>query len=365
MDHNSRGNNCECPIWGTPAILSHPDGNIDTELYYYDSPRAGGKFVVSKQSLIELNDKISKNNSIRHKITTWIKSKQTSTEINGPNIDNSILEIIEKNKVLSFSQRRKMLFNFFISKNIEYQFILPNLVEDEESNENFNYEKYIDFCNFHLSYESKEPRGTDWKDFYKILFDQNYFIKSSETTERYFTFSAKYYEYIEKLQTEYVNSSNAFVAMWFSDETKQFYSEGVEIALEKCGYEKPFRVDKKHHSNKIDDEIIAMIMQSKLIIVDMTCGFVINTNNEKQYVPRGGVYYEAGYAKGLDRSVIWTCHKDCLSQLHFDIRQYNMLQWYEKENKIYLYDGGGEDEILFSKALEYRITVENLNLKIK
>jgi nucleoside 2-deoxyribosyltransferase len=42
---------------------------------------------------------------------------------------------------------------------------------------------------------------------------------------------------------------------------------------------------------------------------------------------RGGVYYEAGFALGLGRPVIWTCHKDHLTQAHFDTRQYNHIEW--------------------------------------
>ncbi len=42
---------------------------------------------------------------------------------------------------------------------------------------------------------------------------------------------------------------------------------------------------------------------------------------------RGGVYFEAGFALGLGIPVIWTCHKDRISDLHFDTRQYNHIDW--------------------------------------
>lgn len=44
---------------------------------------------------------------------------------------------------------------------------------------------------------------------------------------------------------------------------------------------------------------------------------------------RGGVYFEAGFAKGLNLEVIWTCKEDDLVNLHFDIRQYNCIVWSE------------------------------------
>jgi hypothetical protein len=39
------------------------------------------------------------------------------------------------------------------------------------------------------------------------------------------------------------------------------------------------------------------------------------------------VYYEAGFAVGLPIQVIWSCRKDNPADLHFDIRQYNCIDW--------------------------------------
>ena len=46
---------------------------------------------------------------------------------------------------------------------------------------------------------------------------------------------------------------------------------------------------------------------------------------------RGGVYFEAGFALGLDLPVTWTCRKDDMQGLHFDIRQYNTIDWETRE----------------------------------
>ena len=85
------------------------------------------------------------------------------------------------------------------------------------------------------------------------------------------------------------------------------------------------RIDRKEHSNKIDDEIIAEIRRSRFVVADFTC--------EREKV-RGGVYYEAGFALGLGLPVIWTCRKDCLDYLHFDTRQYNHIVW-ETPEELY------------------------------
>ncbi|MCF2940650.1 hypothetical protein L1N85_19855 [Paenibacillus alkaliterrae] len=47
-----------------------------------------------------------------------------------------------------------------------------------------------------------------------------------------------------------------------------------------------------------------------------------------------GVYYEAGFAKGLGLEVIWTVREDNLDQCHFDTKQMNHIVWKTPENGI-------------------------------
>ena len=46
------------------------------------------------------------------------------------------------------------------------------------------------------------------------------------------------------------------------------------------------------------------------------------------------MYFEAGFAMGLGRPVIWTCRKDDIDNAHFDTRQYNHIVW-ENEKELY------------------------------
>lgn len=101
--------------------------------------------------------------------------------------------------------------------------------------------------------------------------------------------------------------------MWFDDKMKQIYDEAFTKAIREAGY-KPHRVDQREYNDKIDDEIIAQIRRSRFIVGDFTGH-------------RGGVYYETGFAKGLGLEVIFTCRKDEIDKLHFDIRQYNCIDW--------------------------------------
>jgi len=103
------------------------------------------------------------------------------------------------------------------------------------------------------------------------------------------------------------------VAMWFDQELNKIYYDHIITAINDTGY-KPIRIDGKEHINKICDEIIAEIRKSRFIIADFTG-------------QRGGVYYEARFAHGLGIPIIWTCRKDGIDKLHFDIRQYNCILW--------------------------------------
>jgi nucleoside 2-deoxyribosyltransferase len=125
------------------------------------------------------------------------------------------------------------------------------------------------------------------------------------------------WDYLEKIRAKHIASVQAFVAMWFSKETEEAFDNGIEPAIKNCGYQ-PMRIDRKEHSNKIDDEIVAEIRRSRFLVADFT---------SQRYRPRGGVYFEAGFALGLNMPVIWCCRKDLIRQVHFDTRQFNHITW--------------------------------------
>ena len=101
--------------------------------------------------------------------------------------------------------------------------------------------------------------------------------------------------------------------MWFDDSMMKIYDEAISKGILNAGYN-PHLVINREHNGKIDDEIIAQIRQSRFLLADFTGH-------------RGGVYYEAGFAQGLGIEVIWTCNKNAIEDLHFDIRQYNCIVW--------------------------------------
>lgn len=121
------------------------------------------------------------------------------------------------------------------------------------------------------------------------------------------------WRHAEELRRNTKKGNQAFVAMWFNSELDDAYDSGIAPALQACGYT-PTRVDRVEHNGKIDDEIVAGIRRSALIVADFTGH-------------RPSVYFEAGFAQGLGIPVIWTCRSDGIADAHFDTRQYNHITW--------------------------------------
>ena len=91
-------------------------------------------------------------------------------------------------------------------------------------------------------------------------------------------------------------SEQCFIAMWFTDEMNKVYLDYISKAIERAGY-KPMIIPDVKHDNEVTSQILAEIQKSKFMIADFTG-------------QRAGVYFEAGFAKGLGLNVIWTCKKD-------------------------------------------------------
>jgi len=120
--------------------------------------------------------------------------------------------------------------------------------------------------------------------------------------------------FLEELKYKPSESNMGFIAMWFDPIMDNLFTN-IESAIRNSGY-KPKRVDKHEHINKIDDEIIALIRESKFIVADYTG-------------QRGGVYFESGFAMGLNKPVFWICKETELKEVHFDTNHFNYLTWTE------------------------------------
>lgn len=124
------------------------------------------------------------------------------------------------------------------------------------------------------------------------------------------------FQRIAELTSANTDSAQAFVAMWFDPSINEVYENAIRPAIEEAGYD-PFIINRHDFTGKIDDEIIAQIRQSRFLVADFT--------HAPDATVRGSVYYEAGFAHGLNIPVVFTARDG--SDLHFDTAHYNHIMW--------------------------------------
>lgn len=128
----------------------------------------------------------------------------------------------------------------------------------------------------------------------------------------------------EKIRKGAVTSRTAFIAMPFrNDKLTQLVESTFKPAVEETGF-KLKRVDDDAKAGSIDDKIRVDIRMARFLIADLTGG-----NN--------GAYWEAGYAEGLEKPVIYTCSKEYFEAngTHFDTNHHLTVDWDEKEPEAF------------------------------
>ncbi|MDR0499828.1 MAG: hypothetical protein LBG97_01085 [Coriobacteriales bacterium] len=123
-------------------------------------------------------------------------------------------------------------------------------------------------------------------------------------------------------------SAQIFVAMWFNDEVMgDVYEQGYKEVINGCNF-KAERIDEEQFNGSIIAKIYEDIANSRGLIADLTGN-------------RGGVYFEAGIARGLmlakaPMQVIFTCRKDYFcnpeTKPHFDVSTDNIIVYKDNED---------------------------------
>jgi nucleoside 2-deoxyribosyltransferase len=288
----------ECPIWKSPAEIVESSGVWTV----YDSPRAGGRYSIDALCLGRLTAFDDKSKRL---LTTWI-CEQRRAGNPAPQMSDNVLEIATSRRPLPVTERLTRAL-ILLAGEIE---ILGQYARFGGNDMSRLAER--------AAAETESQHLGDLSALYKLLEDVglvagNFYTDGSMIVRP----SSAGWSEVDRLSKQLTLSTQGFVAMWFNPQTEKAYGEGIYPAIEKSGYQ-ALRIDKKEHNNKIDDEIIAEIRRSRFVVADFT------SEPEK---PRGGVYYEAGFAAGLGIPVIWTCHASLEKQIHFDTRQYSHIFW--------------------------------------
>jgi nucleoside 2-deoxyribosyltransferase len=269
-----------------------------------NSPRAGGEYIVTRSAERSVR---RLDNDMKARLTWWLVEQRRQGET-CPKITSYTLDAIRSLPMPSIIERRDRVLDFVAARSptIATRIQLAGVVTDE-----------LRALKHALAAHTGSQSDAEVSDLIR-------FAKEAQLLEGpeilHLTF--KGWTYIEERRARQIASVQGFVAMWISAEMEQAYERGFARAIRDSGYE-PRRIDRKEHINKIDDEIIAEIRRSRFLVADFT------SEAEK---PRGGVYFEAGFAFGLNIPVIWSCREDLVKHLHFDTRQFNHIVWTEAED---------------------------------
>ena len=302
----------QCPLWGTPAIVD-TDRRFNSLAVVVDSDRAGGRYVLLRHVAMYLPS-LDLSNKSKAQITTWlVDRRREGTEI--PELTRKLVDRAWNGELRSLlpSQKAELLLRRLAQE-------MPNVGEP------------IEWPTFAASDSAAASCAAESKHEVRMLLqylrELRYVTEPPHTGSlRDLMLTAQGYQRIAELEMRGVDSKQVFVAMWFHDETKDLY-DALVGAIEEAGYT-PYRVDKPSHEDestyemKVCDRIEVEIRRSKLVVADFTHG---------AEGARGGVYYEAGLARGLGIPVIWTCREDMFKdKLHFNTRQYPHIGWKQEE----------------------------------
>lgn len=133
------------------------------------------------------------------------------------------------------------------------------------------------------------------------------------------------WQHLESLRESNPRSKVGFVAMKFSDRMWDVYDSAIAPALVAAGYEpqtvKRFqpRAGQPEYTEDLVAKIQMMIRRSRFVVADFS-------------EHSAGVYFEAGFAKGLGRIVIWTAHEPPDQPLHFDTNHFEHLMWKDSDD---------------------------------
>ena len=287
----------QCPIWrvedGLDAIYLPGTGEYQVD----NSPRAGGAYIIP-QPLVD-SDVNYMTVAQKARLTTWLISQRLQGNPQ-PTITEPVIKAVKDKPSLPVHERAERLLRY-IAQHIGT--VGQTLILGPE-----------DLAAYAWS------ESTEW---HEIVYCFAYLLQVGLARGRIggdslydCEVSVDGYRHIAE-QAGNVDSSQAFVAMWFGDSIANAYEDGIEAGIRDAGFS-PLRIDRKDHINKIEDEIIAEIRRSRFVVADFSQG---------DDGARGGVYYEAGFAHGLDLPVIFTCHEKSLKDLHFDTAHYSHIVW--------------------------------------
>ncbi|NUQ83006.1 MAG: hypothetical protein HUU10_15490 [Bacteroidetes bacterium] len=122
------------------------------------------------------------------------------------------------------------------------------------------------------------------------------------------------YKYYFEIQSGKSKSNYGFMAMKYHDpELDRIFYDFFKPGCAKLGLDLKTLIDEPA-AGLIDNRLRVMILQSKFLIADLTH-------------KNPGAYWEAGFAEGSGKPVIYSCRADLFHEAHFDTNHHHTILW--------------------------------------
>ena len=293
-----------CPICKT--ILG--EKNLSLSLNHHDCPRCG-KFFISRQivfllprlfAMEEGKDDEAKIATISHAI------RKMQKEDPWPTLDGDLIKAILKQS-LPTPAEQKDIFIRWVGDNIKAggdyirvnKYSIPAIIGARTDKE------------FYFIFEHLKTKG---------VVKNKTVVGGGDSALMDVTLSFNGWGYYEELKRGDTDSRKAFMAMEYGNkELDKILEDHFKQAVADTGFEL-YRLDEKPQAGLIDDRLRVEIRNSRFLISDLT-----HDNS--------GAYWEAGYAEGLGKPVIYTCKKEKFEEdkPHFDTNHHLTVTWDKKE----------------------------------
>ncbi len=303
----------QCPIWGTECECVTQDEN---SIIVADSPRAAGSYELDNDAGDEL---VNLTEDAKARLTTMlVRQRQLGDDY--PRVNKAIINRARSARISPLQERLDGLMLFLIGRSpkVGCPVSIGRPDQPRENLENYQFalahSESTDFQEISYLADSLHSQGLITK---KGIDLRNQSGQLRIDFGFLCTVTIRGYSVMEQRRTE-VKADQCFVALWFDQETDVLYDNAIAPAVRAAGYQ-PIRIDRQtNYLGKIDDQIVAEIRRSRFVVADFT-------HDERG--ARGSVYYEAGFAQGLDIPVIFTCRDDQLNEQHFDTNHFLHLSW--------------------------------------
>ena len=282
---------------------------ICNEMYAESAPPTGrsthyrciwcGEFILTTTAASTLEDLLKERPTGRTLLSYTIRKMQGDEP---PTLDNQIIKtVLENPRLPSLKEQQNNLVLYLGNQRC------PGELVEEESGELIAVVGSINYSglNFIIDHLKQSDLLTTAKN-------------SSE--QRIMSLTMKGWERYDEIQRGNIDSKKAFMAMPFNNPTLDEVYKHFKLAITQTGFDL-LRIDERPKAGLIDDRLRVEITTSRFLIAELT-----DENH--------GVYWEAGFAEGLGRPVIYTCEKTYFEKVktHFDTNHHLTVIW--EENKI-------------------------------